>query len=143
MGERKRNVVEEERGNGRGQKLRFPWDVAGEITKREKFSTMSAKFSFDDCSWFRRSYERSHYRSYICWISQWMAFRRDDAWNLWFRIETTISFGKQYNSYPAICVVRMSLTIMNFDARYAFYATLIIVDFREELHIHSNVLAYN
>jgi len=24
MGERKRNVVEEERGNGRGQKLRFP-----------------------------------------------------------------------------------------------------------------------
>ena len=60
-----------------------------------------------------------------------------------FVSNTTISFGKQYNSYPAICVVRMSLTIMNFDARYAFYATLIIVDFREELHIHSNVLAYN
>lgn len=59
-----------------------------------------------------------------------------------FDFEIAVSFGKRYNSYPAVCA-RMSLTIINFDARYTFYATLIIADFREELHIYLNVLAYN
>jgi len=71
-----------------------------------------------------------------------MAFRRDDAWNLWFRIEITISFGKQCNSYPAICPY-VTYNYKFWRAIREFYATLIIADFREELHIHSNVLAYN
>jgi len=124
-----------EEGNGWERKLRFPWDVAGEITARGKFAEdvgevfvrrlllTSRTGRANDPAIARISVEYRGERHSDATTREIFGF----ASKYWYRSETVPG---------RVC----HITIVNLDARYAFYARLIIRGFSR--HIRPNAFQF-